>query len=105
MSNRFSGRRLHDPRRRQQKSECRGERKSSARDQEPASQELEAEARRAARGRSRRFTGRSSSALATMFMKNGFQKVVLGLSGGIDSALTACVAVDASGQRKRRLAF
>ena len=29
--------------------------------------------------------------------KNGFQKVVLGLSGGIDSALTACVAVDALG--------
>ena len=30
--------------------------------------------------------------------KNGFQKVVLGLSGGIDSALTACVAVDALGR-------
>src|SRR5688572_24645299 len=30
--------------------------------------------------------------------KNGFQKVVLGLSGGIDSALTACVAVDALGK-------
>jgi NAD+ synthase (glutamine-hydrolysing) len=29
--------------------------------------------------------------------KNGFQRVVLGLSGGIDSALTACVAVDALG--------
>jgi NAD+ synthase (glutamine-hydrolysing) len=29
--------------------------------------------------------------------KNGFSKVVLGLSGGIDSALTACVAVDALG--------
>ncbi len=29
--------------------------------------------------------------------KNGFQKVVLGLSGGIDSALTAVVAVDALG--------
>jgi NAD+ synthase (glutamine-hydrolysing) len=29
--------------------------------------------------------------------KNGFKKVVLGLSGGIDSALTACVAVDALG--------
>jgi NAD+ synthase (glutamine-hydrolysing) len=28
-------------------------------------------------------------------LKNGFKKVVLGLSGGIDSALTACVAVDA----------
>jgi NAD+ synthase (glutamine-hydrolysing) len=30
--------------------------------------------------------------------KNGFQKVVLGLSGGIDSALTAVVAVDALGR-------
>jgi NAD+ synthase (glutamine-hydrolysing) len=29
--------------------------------------------------------------------KNGFQGVVIGLSGGIDSALTACIAVDALG--------
>jgi NAD+ synthase (glutamine-hydrolysing) len=29
--------------------------------------------------------------------KNGFEQVVLGLSGGIDSALVACVAVDALG--------
>jgi NAD+ synthase (glutamine-hydrolysing) len=29
--------------------------------------------------------------------KNGFEGVVLGLSGGIDSALTACLAVDALG--------
>ena len=29
--------------------------------------------------------------------KNGFEKVVLGLSGGIDSALTAAIAVDALG--------
>lgn len=29
--------------------------------------------------------------------KNGFKKVVIGLSGGIDSALTACIAVDALG--------
>lgn len=29
--------------------------------------------------------------------KNGFQKVVLGLSGGIDSSLTAAVAIDALG--------
>jgi NAD+ synthase (glutamine-hydrolysing) len=29
--------------------------------------------------------------------KNGFDTVVLGLSGGIDSALTACIAVDALG--------
>jgi NAD+ synthase (glutamine-hydrolysing) len=30
-------------------------------------------------------------------LKNGFKEVVLGLSGGIDSALTACIAVDALG--------
>ncbi len=31
--------------------------------------------------------------------KNGFQRVLIGLSGGIDSALTAAVAVDALGQQ------
>ena len=30
--------------------------------------------------------------------KNGFRKVIIGLSGGIDSALTACIAADALGQ-------
>jgi len=29
--------------------------------------------------------------------KNGFERVVIGLSGGIDSALTACIAADALG--------
>ena len=29
--------------------------------------------------------------------KNGFKQVVMGISGGIDSALTACVAADALG--------
>jgi len=32
--------------------------------------------------------------------KNGFQQVVMGISGGIDSALTACVAADALGVGK-----
>jgi len=32
--------------------------------------------------------------------KNGFDRVLLGLSGGIDSALTACVAVDALGPER-----
>jgi NAD+ synthase (glutamine-hydrolysing) len=31
-------------------------------------------------------------------VKNGFRKVLIGLSGGIDSALTACVATDALGE-------
>src|SRR5207237_6954015 len=30
-------------------------------------------------------------------VKNGFKKVVLGLSGGMNSALTACIAADALG--------
>ena len=30
--------------------------------------------------------------------KNGFKKVIIGLSGGIDSSLTACLAVDALGR-------
>ncbi len=34
--------------------------------------------------------------------KNGFQRVVLGLSGGIDSALVACLAVDALGAEPRQ---
>jgi NAD+ synthase (glutamine-hydrolysing) len=32
--------------------------------------------------------------------KNGFRQVVLGISGGIDSALTACIAADALGADK-----
>ena len=33
-------------------------------------------------------------------LKNGFQGVVLGLSGGIDSALTMAIAVDALGPER-----
>ncbi len=33
-------------------------------------------------------------------VKNGFEKAVVGLSGGMDSSLTACVAVDALGAEK-----
>jgi NAD+ synthase (glutamine-hydrolysing) len=33
-------------------------------------------------------------------LKNRFQQVVMGISGGIDSALTACIAADAIGQEK-----
>jgi len=38
-----------------------------------------------------------SLALGDYVRKNGFQTVAIGLSGGIDSALTACIAVDALG--------
>jgi NAD+ synthase (glutamine-hydrolysing) len=37
--------------------------------------------------------------------KNGFQHVVLGLSGGIDSALVACVAADALGSERVSVAI
>jgi len=33
-------------------------------------------------------------------IKNGFEKVVIGLSGGMDSSLTACIAADAVGAEK-----
>ena len=35
----------------------------------------------------------------TIFGKNGFRTVLIGLSGGIDSALTAAIAVDALGKK------
>jgi NAD+ synthase (glutamine-hydrolysing) len=44
-----------------------------------------------------RFFARSFSARAITCAKNGFKKVVLGLSGGVDSALTAVIAVEALG--------
>ena len=37
--------------------------------------------------------------------KNGFQHVVLGLSGGIDSALVACLAADALGPERVSVAI
>ncbi|HEX4838735.1 MAG TPA: NAD+ synthase [Solirubrobacteraceae bacterium] len=37
--------------------------------------------------------------------KNGFEAVVLGLSGGIDSALVACLAADALGPRRVNVAI
>jgi NAD+ synthase (glutamine-hydrolysing) len=37
--------------------------------------------------------------------KNGFQQIVLGLSGGIDSALVACLAVDALGAERVNVAI
>ena len=55
---------------------------------------------RASRG-STRSTTRWCSGCATTSRKNRFPGVVLGLSGGIDSALTAAVAVDALGADAR----
>ena len=50
--------------------------------------------------RRRRSTARSSPACATTSTKNGFEKVVIASSGGIDSALTVLVAVDALGPER-----
>ncbi len=37
--------------------------------------------------------------------KNGFERVVIGLSGGVDSAIVACIAADALGVDKVRCVF
>ena len=66
---------------------------------------------RSRRGSRRRSTtssrcgSRSSSACTTTSTKNGFGDVVIGVSGGIDSALTAALCVEAlgAGARARRL--
>lgn len=42
-------------------------------------------------------------ALRDYVYKNGFEKVVIGMSGGIDSALVAAIAVDALGNNKVKL--
>jgi NAD+ synthase (glutamine-hydrolysing) len=43
--------------------------------------------------------------LRDYFFKNGFKAAIIGLSGGIDSALTACIAVDALGKDRVNLLF
>ena len=50
-----------------------------------------------------RSTRRWSSACATTSRKNGFRHVGVALSGGIDSALVALLAVDALGAERRQL--
>ena len=60
-----------------------------------------ARSRADARPATRRSTRRSSSALRDYVRKNGFTDVVVGLSGGIDSALVAAIAADALGPGAR----
>ena len=48
----------------------------------------------------RRSTPRCARGCATTCDKNGFERVVFGLSGGIDSALVALLAVDALGPER-----
>ena len=49
---------------------------------------------------SRRCAARSSSGSATTWRRTAFDDVVLGMSGGIDSALTAAIAVEALGPER-----
>jgi len=93
--------RLHDPRRRQQElnagkpvAELPLSRKVQKRNPMPASREVEAPP-----PLSDDAEIYQALVLGTRdyIRKNGFSKVVLGLSGGIDSALTAVIAVDALG--------
>ncbi|HZN10951.1 MAG TPA: NAD+ synthase [Blastocatellia bacterium] len=95
--------RLHDPRRRQEKLEVisdgmRAERRALG--ALPAARPLPALAPAAFAER----PGRAAEVYRALVVgtrdyvrKNGFERAVIGLSGGVDSALTACVAVDALG--------
>ena len=93
--------RLHDSRRRKEK--LRSERRRrraislSAAAGARSSPPLPARTTRATSRRSRRSTRRSCSGTRDYVTKNGFQHVVIGLSGGIDSALVAAIACDALG--------
>ena len=90
--------RLHDPRRRQQKmTTTSAEVFSLASRKRPPSRVSERRRFRHLCPRMPRSIARSVIGTRDYVQKNGFKKVVLGLSGGIDSALTACVAVDALG--------
>lgn len=40
--------------------------------------------------------------LRDFFVKNGYKKACIGLSGGIDSAVVACLAADALGRQNIR---
>ncbi len=102
--------RLHDPRRRQERVDVRGEGTSVER----VLLRLEPFEKKDRGRRSRSGLKREAVVVPTppiveevylalvtgtrdYVRKNGFRSVVIGLSGGIDSALTACLAVDALG--------
>ena len=96
------GRRLRDVRRRalaRERRARRGAPRSSSR-RRGRSRAAAPGARAAARRPRADAARRSSSACATTSTKNGFGDVVIGLSGGIDSALTAALAVEALGAER-----
>ncbi|HEY7834481.1 MAG TPA: NAD+ synthase, partial [Ktedonobacterales bacterium] len=102
--------RLHDPRRRKERSEAPAPAiyVSGAPDRPPRAERERLPGATAARlgptGRVEPPLGRVEEAYQALVLgvrdyvgKNGFHDVILGLSGGIDSALTAAIAVDALG--------
>jgi NAD+ synthase (glutamine-hydrolysing) len=95
--------RLHDPRRRKEKLVIPSERKlrrvrlQTSKSEKPKSPLLPA--RPPTLGRQEEIYRALVLGTGDYVRKNGFQKVVLGLSGGIDSSLTAAIAVDALGEK------
>jgi NAD+ synthase (glutamine-hydrolysing) len=95
--------RLHDPRIRRERSseEERGLRKIELSNQTHSNRKRPTLSRRDSKPLDRLAEIYAALVLGTgdYIRKNGFQTVLIGLSGGIDSALTAAIAVDALGKR------
>jgi len=95
--------RLHDPRIRKEKhtEEDRGLRKIELPDQNHSIRKKPSLPKRELKPLDRLAEIYSALVLGTgdYIRKNGFQTVLIGLSGGIDSALTAAIAVDALGKK------
>ncbi|MFB3886558.1 MAG: NAD+ synthase [Thermodesulfobacteriota bacterium] len=95
--------RLHDPRIRREKSihEEKSLRKIDLPDQSPSTKKRTSIPKRESQPLERLEEIYSALVLGTgdYVRKNGFSKVLIGLSGGIDSALTASIAVDALGKK------
>jgi NAD+ synthase (glutamine-hydrolysing) len=95
--------RLHDPRRRKEKLVIPSERRlRRVRLQTPKSEKPKSPllpATPVTLGRQEEIYRALVLGTGDYVRKNGFQKVILGLSGGIDSSLTAAIAVDALGEK------
>lgn len=97
---RVFNRRLHDPRRRKEKSFKAGTVKKFT-----LPKLIQAQKKPPLETRKNRELDRIEEIYTALVLgtrdyvrKNGFQKVLIGLSGGIDSSLVACIAVDALGK-------
>ena len=98
--------RLHDPRRREEKARLRvaGEGESVPASELAVTRRV-LETRPTLPARSNALLDPTAEVYQALLLgtrdyvrKNGFRRVVIGLSGGVDSALTACIAVDALGR-------